>query len=64
MKEEDILFSSIISSLAQSFLSYFGITISEPQVPYEPAELKEKRIKKEDSRKSFDRTNQLRIRTI
>src|SRR5437868_12695493 len=63
MKEKDILFGSITSSPAQSFLLHFGITVSGLLVLYEPVKPKEKRTKKGDNRKSFDRTNQPRIRT-
>ena len=54
MKEKDILFGSITFSPAQSFLLYFGIIVLELLVLYEPAKLKERRIKKGDNRKSFN----------
>src|SRR6266516_6629678 len=59
MEEKDILFGSIISLLAQSFLPHFGIMVSEPLVLYELAKRKEKRAKKGDKRKRFSRTKML-----
>jgi hypothetical protein len=60
MEEKDIVFGSIISSPALNFFLHFRITVSEPLVLYELAKSNEKRMKKGNNRKSFDRTNQFK----